>query len=246
MFSKDFRQKHRYEIKDFYMRSKILVIDDDPTLQMIAQQSLKGFEVVQAANVAEAKQAIEQFQFYAILVDIELPDGDGLRLLSEMKAKDEFKNVPVFILSGRTDIQNKIMAFSVGADDYITKPFDPLELYARVNARVTKARQEMTALKQKIIGNLLVDLDRQSAYFYENGTERDLTLTSTEFKILVMLTYRLQQVYSREQILDRVWGNTHISDRTVDSHVAHLRSKLKGTSVVVDTVKNFGFRAIAA
>ena len=110
---------------------------------------------------------------------------------------------------------------------------------------MNKTKLEAQALKQKTIGNLLIDLDRQSAFRIENGDESNLSLTSTEFKILVLLTQRLEQVYSREQILDRVWGNTQVSDRTIDSHVGHLRNKLTGLTVMIDTVKNIGFRAIS-
>jgi two-component system OmpR family response regulator len=227
------------------MHPRVLVVDDDLIIQAVARTSLKEFEVVQASDMAEARALFSHQDFSAILIDISLPDGDGLRLLNEIKSIQKFKNTPVFMLTGKTDIQNKIMAFSVGAEDFISKPFDPLELYARVSAKIARATQELHSLKTKVIGNLKIDLDRQSAFLTKNGSDTDLALTSKEFKILVLLTQRLEMVFSREQILERIWGNTHVSDRTVDSHMAHLRQKLAGTSIELDTIKNVGFRALA-
>lgn len=205
--------------------------------------TLDEFTVIVAPTLREAESELKKNQFAAILVDIELPDGDGIRFLSTLLEDRANRQLPVMILSGHGDIQNKVAAFSLGADDFIVKPFDPRELKARVRAKVGRsaALQELKKVRQ--FGRLEIDLDRQRAFERTNHGEVDLGLTTIEFRILVHLTKRLEQVFTREQIIAAVWGETNITDRTVDSHVAHLRQKLRNQNLAIETLKNLGYRA---
>lgn len=223
------------------MQSKVLCVDDDLTIQALVQASLRNSEVDFATTIQEATEKMERSHFAAVLVDIELPDGDGLRFLSSILATEKYAKTPILVLSGHTQIPNKLMAFSMGAEDFITKPFDPLELQARVDAKIKRYLANKEQLRQRRVGNLLIDFDRQKAFGLNQGREEDLLLTSIELKILSLLTKRLEQVYSREQILSDVWGQTFISDRTIDSHVGHLRKKIEPTLVKIETLKNFGY-----
>jgi DNA-binding response OmpR family regulator len=224
------------------MKAKILCIEDDPITQTLIKQSLKDFNVAIVSNLEEAEIEISKGGLSAAIFDIHLPDGDGLHFYSRMKEGLHLKNVPAFFLSGNHDISNKLLAFSIGADDFITKPFNPLELNARIMSKISKTKNIIEEKKTKQLGDIEIDLDRQKVYRLSNGNEFDLLLTAIEQKILIFLSSRIEQVFSREQILNNVWTNSHITDRTVDSHVAHLRNKLKDSLVLINTVKNFGYK----
>lgn len=224
------------------MKQKILCIEDDATIQTLVSVALPDFEVIAAKTLQEADLKLRTNKISALLLDIELPDGDGLRYLSDLYSRVKEKT-PVLILSQHQEIQSKVMAFSLGADDYIGKPFDPIELNIRLQSKIKKQSQVQDEFKCRKIGDLLLDFDRQKAYNCVDGEEKDLGLTNIELKILGLLTKRLEQVFSREQILEQVWQETHITDRTVDSHVAHLRQKISDSSVCIETVKSLGYRS---
>jgi DNA-binding response OmpR family regulator len=224
------------------MRSKILSIEDDPTMQLLIEGSLADYQVVQARSIKEAEALLPTGDFEAVLLDIELPDGDGLKFYAKLSHDQKLKSIPVLVLSGHAEISNKLVAFSIGAEDFIAKPFDPLELSARVHSKIQKRRQGATEKRLRRVGDLEIDFDRQRAFRMESGQEKDLQLTGIELRILSLLSRRIDQVYSREQILSEIWGQTHITDRTVDSHIAHLRQKIENSKVSISTVKNFGYR----
>ena len=226
------------------MKSRILSIEDDVTIQVLIEQSLKEFLVVSVSTLKQAQDEILKSEFDALLIDIELPDGDGLRFYTKISQDQKYKKIPAIFLTGQIDVSTKLMAFSMGADDYVTKPFDPLELNARVTSKIKKNEKLIDEKKVRKIGDLEIDFDRQKCFQIKNGKEVDLSLTAIELKILTFVSKRLEQVYSREQILSEVWGDTNITDRTVDSHIAHLRAKTETSKVVIDTVKNFGYRVI--
>lgn len=226
------------------MRRKILCVEDDATMQALVTGSLADYQVLTAGSIQEAQKIISNEEVETILLDIELPDGDGLKFLTTLAQDTKYKSIPILILTGHSDISNKLIAFSIGADDFVSKPFDPLELNARVTAKLRRRSYEKEVQQSRRIGNVEIDFDRQKAFAYLHGKERDLQLTAIELRILSLLTKRLEQVYSREQILNEIWGNVYVSDRTVDSHIAHLRQKILETELVVDTVKSFGYRAL--
>lgn len=222
------------------MRQKILCVEDEQLFQAMIRETLRDYQVTMARSLVEAKSHLETTRFDAIILDILLPDGDGLKFWAQMHSSANCVGVPIMFVTGQTDISNKVLAFSVGADDFIAKPFDPIELKIRIERRLKSAERAGHSNSFRW-GNLLLDLTRQKAFHIVNDKEVDLTLTSTEIKILHLFGKRLDQVFSREQILTEVWGNANVSDRTVDSHVAHLRSKIKDTDVEIQTMKNLGY-----
>lgn len=226
------------------MKKRVLCIDDDSTMQTLVEVSLPEFEVVAAYSLKEAQEAIDREEFHALLIDIQLPDGDGLRFLTQISNQERWRHVPILILTHHAEISNKVMAFSFGAEDFLAKPFDPIELNARLSAKVRRYESENEDAQQRHVGDLLIDFNRQKAFQLMGSREKELNLTSIELKILTLLTKRMEQVYSRNQIMDQVWGETFITDRTVDSHIAHLRHKVSDSCVVIETAKNFGYRAI--
>lgn len=226
------------------MRIKVLSIEDDITIRALIEASLGEFHIINASSLKMAQELLSQHVFDALLIDIELPDGDGLKFYTKLTQELKYKKIPALFLSSYGDISNKLLAFSIGAEDFITKPFDPIELNARLSSKIRKYQSQIENLKTRMVGNVEIDFDRQRAFCNLSGKQKDLILTSIEFKILTLLSKRLEQVYSREQILTNVWGETTITDRTVDSHIAHLRTKLEDSTIAVDTVKNVGYRLI--
>ncbi len=223
------------------MKDKILCIDDDLTIQAVVEATLSQYHVISAHSLSEAESLLCEHQFSSLLVDIRLPDGDGLRFVNKFLQGPDSKDIPVLIFSNHKDISNKVLAFSLGVEDFIEKPFDPIELKARVDARIMKRRSSSDQKNRIQLGDVVLDLDRQKVFQISKSKEIDLQLTAYEIKILKMLSKRMEQVYSRQQILDNVWSNTFITERTIDSHIAHLRKKIMRTKLSLNTVKNFGY-----
>lgn len=221
----------------------LLVIDDDPTVEIVLSQAIKDFKLIPAYTLADASEKLEQYTFSAIFFDIELPDGDGLNLLSEVSQKKFFNNIPIFVLSSHFEMPNKIKAFSLGVDDFISKPFSPIEVQARLQSKMLKLQamnQNQMQIKQ---GNVLLDLDRRAVYFLSSGNEINLNFTHYEFMIFSLLFKNIGKIFSREDVLNEVWGATTVSSRGVDSHIARVRSKLAETNVKINTTKGSGYSA---
>lgn len=226
------------------MRDNILSIEDDPTVQEVIRLSLNEYNVTFTSTIKDSYKELERNTFAAILFDIQLPDGDGLHLYTKLIQEPAYQNIPIFFLTSKKDISNKLIAFNLGADDFIEKPFDPLELRARVSSKIKKQHKDEQQKQIKVLGDLHIDFDRQKAFQQINGKELDLDLTANELKILAFLAKHIGNVYSREQILDEVWGNISITDRTIDSHIAHLRKKIIGTKITIETIKYLGYKLI--
>jgi DNA-binding response OmpR family regulator len=223
------------------MNNYVLVIDDDPTVEAILSQTLKSFQIIPAYSLAQAREKFESYSFRAIFFDIELPDGDGLDLLAEVTNKFFLNNTPVFVLSSHSELPNKLTAFSLGADDFISKPFAPAEIQARLEAKLNKLQILNQNQLQIRVGNVLLDLDRRAVSCVLNDIENNLNFTHYEFMIFSLLTKNIGKVFSREEVLSEVWGTTAVASRGIDSHIARIRSKLASTNVKINTIKGSGY-----
>ncbi|MCB0414675.1 MAG: response regulator transcription factor [Bdellovibrionales bacterium] len=224
----------------------ILLLEDDLTFQTLVKESLPKFNWVIANSIKEARALLEIHspKISAILVDIQLPDGDGLRFLNDVTSQEKYSDLPCLILTGQAQVGNKVTAFSLGAEDFIEKPFDPIELEARISAKIRKVKKNKRQDSLFSIGNISVDMNRQKAFLIgANGSEEDLDLTVKEFQLILLFTKNLERVYSREQILDSIWKDISISDRTVDSHISHLRKKIAESQVEIKSLKGVGYLA---
>lgn len=220
--------------------TKILVIDDEPSITNLVSAYLKpeGYEVFTAADGNAGLKAARAFKPDLIILDLMLPGMDGLELLSRLRRESD---VYVIMLTARTDETDKIVGLSVGADDYVTKPFSPRELVARVKAALrriktgTSSSAERTVLSFK---RVKMDVGAHTVTVDEDPIE----LTSLEFDLLKALAENRGRVLSREQLLEKVWGAEYFGEiRVVDVHLGHVRQKL-GDESLIATVRGVGYR----
>ena len=203
---------------------KILVVDDEELLVKGIRFNLQndGYEVITGSNGLEAIEAAREQHPDLIVLDVMMPELDGLSACSRIR---EFSNVPVILLTAKADDMDKLMGFDNGADDYLTKPFNILELKARIRALLRRSVSKVdTASNTLTIGSITLDLDARNAY--RSGVLADLT--AREFDVIEFLMRNPNRVYSREALLDTIWAYEYRSDiRTLDVHIRRLREKLE-------------------
>lgn len=204
---------------------KILIVDDEALLVKGIRFNLQneGYEVITGSNGVEAVNAAMKDQPDLIVLDVMMPEMDGLTACAKIR---EFSDVPIILLTAKIDDMDKLMGFDHGADDYLTKPFNILELKARIRAmlRRTGSSAKQTQSNTLTIGTISLDLDGRNAY--KAGVLADLT--AKEFDVIEFLMRNPNRVYSREALLDTIWAYEYRSDiRTVDVHIRRLREKLE-------------------
>ena len=176
-----------------------------------------------------------------LVLDLMLPDSDGFEICKYMKTNNKFKNIPIIMLTARSDETDKILGLEIGADDYVTKPFSPRELVARV--KVVMRRNDKSSVEEadrKIIGDIL-ELDLLKYEVYVSGEK--IELTSSEFKILKLLSRKVGWVYEREQILQYLGASDKgVLDRTVDVHIKNLRNKLGDAGSFIKNIRGIGYK----
>ncbi len=206
---------------------KILVVDDEKLLVKGIRFNLEneGYEVVTCSNGLQAVEYAKQGDIDLIVLDLMMPELDGLEACMQIR---EFSDVPIIMLTAKTDDMDKLIGFEQGADDYITKPFNILELKARIRAllRRSKAADGREKPNRIVIGSITIDSDERNAY--KNGILTELT--AREFDLIELLMRSPGRVFSRENLLDIIWGYEYQGDiRTVDVHVRRLREKLENS-----------------
>ena len=203
---------------------KILVVDDEELLVKGIRFNLQneGYEVMTGSNGKEAVEKARDSAPDLIILDVMMPEMDGMTACARIR---EFSNVPIILLTAKTDDMDKLMGFEHGADDYVTKPFNILELKARVRAMLRRSGAHSEEASPTLaIGSISLDLNARNAY--RNGILADLT--AKEFDVIEFLMRNPNRVYSREALLDTIWAYEYRSDiRTVDVHIRRLREKLE-------------------
>jgi len=220
------------------VHEKILVIDDEPGILNLVTAYLRqeGYEYFTATDGLSGLKAARVFKPDLIVLDIMLPGMDGLEVLTHLRRES---NVYVILLTAKTEEMDKIIGLSVGADDYLTKPFSPRELVARIKAALRRIRQDKLPTEGNILSFRHVRLDTAARLVWVDDEPVDLT--TTEFDLLRVLAEHRGMVLSREQLLDKVWGGDYFGEiRVVDVHLGHVRQKL-GVEVVA-TVRGVGYR----
>lgn len=203
---------------------KILVVDDEDLLVKGVRFNLQneGYDVCTGSNGLEALELAKKEKPDLIILDVMMPEMDGLTACTKIR---EFSNVPIIMLTAKTTDMDKLIGFEQGADDYLTKPFNILELKARIRALLRRSTaQNQITTTQLSVGNISLDLDSRNAY--RGG--RPVDLTAKEFDVIEFLMRNANRVYSREALLDTLWSYDYRSDiRTVDVHIRRLREKLE-------------------
>jgi len=219
----------------------VLVADDDAHIVELVAMYLQrsGYRVEPAYDGSEALRKARELKPDLLVLDIMMPGEDGLQVCRALSRPD---GVPIILLTARTSDVDKIAGLRLGADDYVTKPFNPHELVARVDAvlRRTGDREAASNADLNRIGALIIDSAARTAEM--NG--RRLTLTPKEFDLLATMAGFPGVVLDRDQLLDLVWGTSFYAARTVDVHVARLREKIKGAGVRIETVWGTGYRLV--
>ncbi|WP_413289570.1 response regulator transcription factor [Bdellovibrio sp. HCB337] len=225
---------------------KILLVEDSPDCQNLIQLALGKKHFIRTVSSAEdARAELHHNPFDLLILDIELPGIDGIKFCAEIKASEQLESLPIIFVSSRDGIEDKVLGFSVGADDYIQKPFDLRELHARVEAKLRRRIQEKERQENYVSGAFRVNINQQKIFLITDSSDVDLSLSSLEFKLLLYFLNHEGHILTRSQIIDRVWGQgTNVGERTVDTHVYILRKKLISKSGFIQSVPGEGYKFI--
>ena len=222
-------------------KEKILVVDDEQDLVKLVRFNLEkdGYKVISAFNGEDALFLARKERPDLIVLDLMLPGIDGLEVCKKLKADTELVNIAVIMLTAKGEESDITLGLKLGADDYVTKPFSPKELVARVQAVLRRAKISSTTKDYIEIEGLKIDVNKHEVTM-KNET---IPLTLTEFKLLHQLASKPGRVFTRDQLLDAVSGpETFVIDRTVDVHIAALRKKLKTYANRIVTIRGVGYK----
>ena len=217
----------------------VLVVEDEPAIVELVSYSLReaGWTIRSVGTTAAAWDSIAHGKPDLLLLDWMLPDQSGLRLLARLRADRDFQDIPVIMLTAKSMEEDKLAGLNTGADDYVTKPFSPRELLARSRALL---RRKSPHLAEAPLRAGSVVLDPASCTVSIEGSQIDIG--NAEYKLLKFLLAHRERVFSRAQLLDKVWGDhAVIEERTVDVHVLRLRKALKGAEGLIRTVRSVGY-----
>jgi len=220
------------------MATKILIIDDEPSIVTLVSAYLKpeGYEVYTAVDGIAGLKAARAYKPDLIVLDLMLPGLDGIELLSRLRRESD---VYVILLTARTEETDKIVGLSVGADDYVTKPFSPRELVARIKSALRRLQAGSSSGETQIMSFQRVTIDSGARIVTVDNQPIDLT--AIEFNLLIALAENRGRVLTREQLLEKVWGGSYFGEvRVVDVHLGHVRQKLGGDFIT--TVRGVGYR----
>jgi two-component system, OmpR family, alkaline phosphatase synthesis response regulator PhoP len=225
------------------MKEKILIVEDEKDIVKMLNYNLKkeGFRTIEAYDGEDALGLALKERPDLILLDLMLPGIDGLEVCRQLKKEPKSAGIPIIMLTAKTQETDKVVGLELGADDYVSKPFSPKELIARIRAVLRRGKEKETPREIETIGELSIDFSKISVSVGKKPVE----LTAKEFELLKTLLKAKGRVLSRDYLLDTIWGFDHAADiqtRTVDVHIRTLRKKLKSASKYIITVKNYGYR----
>ncbi len=225
------------------MKEKILIVDDEKDIVKMLDYNLKkeGYRTLTAYDGEKAVEAVRQAKPDLVILDLMLPGIDGLEVCKNLKQEGKTASIPIIMLTAKSQEADKIVGLELGADDYMTKPFSPRELVARVKAILRRVKGKEKLPETFTAGDLTVDFSRISVQVKDKPVE----VTAKEFELLKALITAHGRVLSRDFLLDNIWGfdqAVEIETRTVDVHIRTLRKKLKTEASRIVTVKNYGYR----
>jgi len=208
--------------------NRILLVDGNGDSQPLVASALdRSYNLICASTFQEAVSVIGRDHFDLVLLDIALPGGDGYQLCTLLQNDKATKNVPVIFLTAHNDVGDKAMGFSLGADDYIVKPFDPTQLRARIDSKIRSLMGKKQSNEVIKHGNLQIDILSKRVHLSQNDKQMVLDLTPIEYKLLLSFARHADQVMTRNSLLSSMWGDDlQVSDRSIDTHIKKLRKRL--------------------
>ncbi|MBC8512149.1 MAG: response regulator transcription factor [Dehalococcoidia bacterium] len=218
----------------------ILVVDDEPNILELAKLYIEqeGYRVEGVGNGNDALSRLDTAKPALVVLDLMLPDINGFEICRQIRKKSD---VPILMLTARKEDIDKIVGLELGADDYLTKPFNPRELVARIKAILRRYQAGLRPGQAIEVGNLRIDSSQREVTI--DG--QPLTLRTKEFDLLATLAQNLGIVLTREQLLDMVWGTDYYGEtRTVDIHINHVRDKISGSNASIETVRGIGYKMV--
>ena len=224
--------------------SKVLIVEDEANIRQLVKYNLEkeSFQVLEAEDGLLGLRLAKAEKPDLVLLDLMLPQMDGLEVSRSLKGNPATAALPIIMLTAKSEEIDKVIGLELGADDYMTKPFSPRELVARVKAVLRRSQKEASLPGELVIGRLRFNFSRYEVHMGNTKLE----LTPKEYELLKMLATNLGKVFTREQLLEKVWGYEYFGDtRTVDVHVRHLRAKMAADPITADaleTIRGFGYR----
>jgi two-component system, OmpR family, phosphate regulon response regulator PhoB len=228
------------------MPANILVVEDEPAIQELLALNITqaGHNAIRALSVEHAQELLRNTLPDLILLDWMLPGMSGIEFARRLKSETLTKSIPIIMLTARGDEYDKVRGLEVGADDYVTKPFSPRELNARIKAVLRRRAPQMTDDPIEILG-LTLDPSTHRVVGSHMGNSTNIELGPTEFRLLHFFMSNAERVHTRSQLLDKVWGDrVFVEDRTVDVHIRRLRNclSISGHQDLIQTVRGSGYR----
>lgn len=225
------------------MKTRILVVDDERDILELVSYNLRkeGYDVLTSADGEEALKLIKKEQLSLIVLDLMLPGVQGLELCKMLKSGEDTSFIPIIMLTAKSEEADKVLGLETGADDYITKPFSPRELSARVKAVLRRTRE--IPVKDKLVN--IADLEINTGTYKVAKRGKDIKLSATEYRLLLFLARRKGRVFNRDMLLDAVWRDeAFVEPRTVDVHIRRLRSQIEDDPshpVYIKTRRGIGY-----
>ncbi len=223
------------------MNKLIAILDDEEDILELVSIHLKkaGYQTSEFTEPKQLFSFLEDKTPALLLLDLMLPESDGIEICKLLKNSPEYKNIPIIMLTAKDEEFDKVLGLELGADDYITKPFSTRELVARVKAVLRRNALEVES--KKIIVNDIITIDLERYQVFVKNEQIDLT--TTEFNILKILSHNIGLVFSRDNLLDKLWGNDKIvSSRTIDVHIRNLRDKLGTAGDMIKNIRGVGYK----
>ncbi len=219
---------------------KLLIVEDDDRIREILVKYMinENFEIDEAPDGRNAMKLLDDNKYDLVVLDVMLPDIDGWSILKHIREKD--REMPVIMLTARSEEEDRLFGFELGADDYVTKPFSAKELVARVKVQLKKSRRSVLD-SMVVLGNIKINTEYRQVYINDKAVE----LTPIEYSLLQYFADNLNIALTRDQILNSVWGYDYFGEeRTVDTHVKRLRKKLLDEGDKIKTVRGHGYRMV--
>lgn len=222
-------------------KERILIVEDDKHISKLVKYNLEktGFQCTAAITGEEALEILDKEPVDLIILDIMLPEMDGLQVCKQIKQDRKFSTVPIIMLTAKGEEVDRIVGFELGADDYVVKPFSPRELVLRVKAILARKNPQEVTKNILGAGELVVDVSRHKV----TADKKGIKLTLMEFKLLVTLMQKKGKAQSRDKLLEDIWDiAADVTTRTIDTHIKRLRQKLGRSGKFIETIRGIGYR----